>query len=84
MLKPTGLHGDVELSLILNDLSSCRITTLVSIWYLSLPQSVIIFKVYLYSGVCYKEAVSVHIHILVQATKTYCLLLGESPFEMES
>ena len=54
-----------------------------SIWYLSFPHGVSIFKIYLYSGVCCKEAICVGIHILVQVTKTYCLLLGEFPFRME-
>lgn len=39
---------------------------------------------YLYSGVCYREPISIDIHILVQVTKTYCLLLGEFPFKMDS
>lgn len=38
---------------------------------------------YLYSGVCCKEAISVDIHILVQVTKTNRLLVGEVPFRME-
>lgn len=73
--------------LILNNLSSCPLPTLVSNHRLYLvpvlPHSVIIFKMYLCSGVCCKEAISVDIHILVQVTKTYCLLLGEIPFRME-
>ena len=58
--------------------------TISCIWYLSFTHGIIIFKIHLYSGVCCKEASSVDIHILVQVTKTYCPLLREIPFKMES
>lgn len=33
---------------------------------------------------CCKEAIPVDIHILVEVTKTYCLLVGGIPFKTES
>lgn len=86
--ESAGYIGEVDVSVLFTRLPSWPLTTLQviigCIWSLSFPHSIIVFKMYLYSGVCCREAVSVDIHILVQVTKTYCLLLGEISFKMES
>lgn len=77
------------MSVVSNYLSSCPLTTLQVIIGCVFgtclpPAGIIVFKMYLYSGVGCKEAIAVDIYILVPVTKTYCLLLGEISFKMES
>lgn len=74
----------------LNSLSSSPLSPLVMshdcILYLSSfhPSHVLPFQKYLYPIICYKESLSVDIHILVQVTSVYYPLFEEIVFKMES
>lgn len=51
---------------------------------LSFPRGVIVLKNILIFWCVLQKTISVDIYILVQVTKTYCLLLRQSSFKMES